>query len=698
MLKGHLLHDRYEILETIGGGGMANVYLANDTILNRQVAIKVLRLEYANDDEFIARFHREAHSATSLSHPNIVNIFDVGEEEQIYFMAMEYVEGMTLKKYIQTHGPLDVEEAISITKQLTSAISFAHDNGIIHRDIKPQNILIDEYQHVKVTDFGIATALSATSLTQTNSVLGSVHYLSPEQARGGMATKKSDIYSIGIVLFEMLTGRLPFSGQSAVSIALKHLQSETPSIKRWNNDLPQSVENIVLKATAKDRFHRYQDVHEMMDDLETVLLPHRINEPKFTPPVNSDDEEVTKAIPIITNDAYNDEDTISDTIVHDGETVPPESQQATHEKGEPYSTEDSKQKNKKKDKKKKRVLPIVLTSLLILTVLAVAAIFIIPRYFIPDDVEIIDVAGMDYSEAYSKLSELNLNVERETETSDEVPEGQVIRTSPEAFNIVKEEATVTIVESIGKQKVDFEDYTNQSYESVKRQLESDGYSSVTSVPKTSDTVPEGEIIEHVTPTAGERVVPEDTRVVFNISIGPENITVKDMRGQTLKGVREYAESGDISFSDRDVNYDYSETVPEGQVISQSPAAGDEVKPGTSLSVTVSNGPEKKSPLSKTVEYTVDIPPNQSEEEPLANEEEGSGDESPENADPNEHTVVIYVDDVNRNLTDVHQEDKITETKTYTLELLIPVDGEATYKVVVDGNVVKEETFSYEEGE
>src|SRR5690625_1075484 len=278
MLEGHLLNDRYRIKRTIGGGGMANVYLARDLILNREVAIKVLRWEYANDPEFIERFDREAQAATSLFHPNIVNIYDVGEEEHILYMVMEYIDGLTLKEYIIQNGPLQVEEAIEIMKQLTNAISHAHANGLIHRDIKPQNVLIDKQGNVKVTDFGIALALSATALTQTNSVLGSVHYLSPEQARGGIATKKSDIYSLGIVLYELLTGQLPFSGQSPISIALKHLQNETPSVRDINEEIPQRVENIELKATAKNPLNRYESDYEMEIALNSALDPDRINE------------------------------------------------------------------------------------------------------------------------------------------------------------------------------------------------------------------------------------------------------------------------------------------------------------------------------------------------------------------------------------------------------------------------------------
>lgn len=251
MLVGKHISGRYKILKLIGGGGMSNVYLAHDIILSRDVAIKILRYDLSNEEELHRRFQREALSATSLTNPNIVSIYDVGEDGDMHYIVMEYIKGKTLKQYIQEFSPLSAARSAHIMKQLTSAIAHAHENGIIHRDIKPQNILMDEEGNVKITDFGIATSLGATSFTQTNSVIGTVHYLSPEQARGGVATMKSDIYALGIVFYELLTGELPFSGESAVSIALKHLQAETPSVREFDASIPQSVENIVLKATAK---------------------------------------------------------------------------------------------------------------------------------------------------------------------------------------------------------------------------------------------------------------------------------------------------------------------------------------------------------------------------------------------------------------------------------------------------------------
>src|SRR3954471_13050517 len=345
MMIGKRINGRYKVLDMVGGGGMDNVYLAHDMILDRDVAVKVLRLDFANDEELIRRFQREAQSATSLVHQNIVSIYDVGEEgDSVYYIVMEYVEGQTLKQYIQQHSPIPVSKALSIMEQLTSAITHAHQNHIIHRDIKPQNILMDQNGNVKITDFGIAMALSATSITQTNSVLGSVHYLSPEQARGGVANHKSDIYSLGIVMFELLTGRLPFSGESAVSIALKHLQSEIPSLRRWNATVPQSVENIVLKATAKDPFHRYASVQEVEEDLRTALDPERINEAKFVIPV---DDEATKAIPVITNDRPLKN--LDETLVHS--------------QTKSMGADDSSKKGKEKKKRKKWPIILITTFL-----------------------------------------------------------------------------------------------------------------------------------------------------------------------------------------------------------------------------------------------------------------------------------------------------------------------------------------------
>ena len=275
IIKGQKINDRYEIIRMIGEGGMANVYLAQDTILDRKVAVKILRGDLAGDEKFVRRFQREAISASSLTHPNIVEMYDVGEDDGKYFIVMEYVDGKTLKSLIKRRGSLTLPEVIDIMMQLTSGLACAHDSYIIHRDIKPQNIMILDDGKVKITDFGIAMALNSNELTQTNSVMGSVHYLPPEQANGNGATIKSDIYSLGILMFELLTGKLPFKGENAVEIAIKQMKEQIPSVCKINPDIPQSVENIILKACAKNPKNRYDNVLEMREDLKTCMDPEK---------------------------------------------------------------------------------------------------------------------------------------------------------------------------------------------------------------------------------------------------------------------------------------------------------------------------------------------------------------------------------------------------------------------------------------
>lgn len=654
MLEGHLLSERYRIKKRIGGGGMANVYLANDIILNREVAIKVMRLEFANDQEFIERFDREAQAATSLSHPNIVNIYDVGEDNHILYMVMEYVDGPTLKEYIQQNGPIEVEKALDIMKQITSAISHAHAYNIVHRDIKPQNILIDRYGNVKVTDFGIAIALSATALTQTNSILGSVHYLSPEQARGGMATKKSDIYSLGIVLFELLTGRLPFSGQSPISIALKHLQNDTPSIKRFNPDIPQSVENIVLKATTKDPFHRYRNVQEMEDALATALDSEKMNEPVYTPPVEAGEE--TKAIPIITDDKIN-YDTNEDTIVHQGDE-------------ETIKHPVDKKPDKQPKKKKKGWLKWAVASLSLIVLLAI--VFLALQLISPKDVVVPDVADMEYEEAVKELESVNLMTEKKLIHSDEIEIDYVIKTDPPAGRTVKEKSTITVYVSQGEEKVVFENYVGKQFDQVKRVLEESGYEEVISYDKPSDK-PVGEIISQIQPEVGKEVIPRETTVIFEISKGPDLISLNNLKGLTVKEVEEYVEKHGLKVN---INEEFSDTVEKNVVIRQTPEANTEINIGDTITVYVSKGPEGDPPKSHSVTFTVPFQPKDGE---------------------SKQTVLIYIDDMNNKLSHVYKEETITKDSEFTITLTIEPDKVAEYKVVRDGDVIINKSVSYKEG-
>ena len=278
IVKGSKINDRYQIIKTLGEGGMANVYLAHDTILDRNVAVKVLRGDLANDEKFVRRFQREALSASSLSHPNIVEMYDVGEDDGQYYIVMEYVDGKTLKQVLKSRGKLSITEVVDIMLQLTDGMAHAHDAYIIHRDIKPQNIMILSNGMIKITDFGVATALNSTQLTQTNSVMGTVHYLPPEQAQGKGSTIRSDIYSMGIMMYELLTGLVPYKGENAVEIALKHLKEPLPSVRKTDPSIPQSIENIIIRATAKNPKNRYTDAREMHEDLKTALDESRKDE------------------------------------------------------------------------------------------------------------------------------------------------------------------------------------------------------------------------------------------------------------------------------------------------------------------------------------------------------------------------------------------------------------------------------------
>jgi serine/threonine-protein kinase len=660
MMIGKRISGRYKILEIIGGGGMANVYLAHDMILDRDVAVKMLRLDFANDEEFIRRFHREAQSATSLAHPNIVTIYDVGEEDSIYYIVMEYVDGQTLKQYIQQNSPIQVDKVLDIMKQLTSAISHAHQNHIIHRDIKPHNILIDRLGNVKITDFGIAMALSATSITQTNSVLGSVHYLSPEQARGGMANRKSDIYSLGIVMFELLTGRLPFSGESAVSIALKHLQSETPSLRRWNPSIPQSVENIVFKATAKDPFHRYDSVEEMEEDIRTALEPDRMNEEMFIVPIDND---ATKAIPIITDSqSYSNMD---ETVIRDRDVKANHTHQDTKPK---------KEKIAKKDKKKRKKWPTILVSTFFaLIILGIFVVFVLPDLLAPDEISVPEISGEKTEDGIKKLEEAGFVIGETIPINDEeVDEGLIIKTDPKAGTVLKEGAKVDLYESLGKEKFELDDYKGQSYDDVYRLLDKSHFKKIKKEEVNDESEAAGTILEQNMPE-GELVVPEDTELVFTVSKGPTTITLKDLREYNKKGLQEYEESTGvvIEFGMEE----YNDTISEGLVIWHEPRAGAQVTKGSKVKVALSKGKKEIPPKTKFVEVTVPY-------EPVI---EGQPQE-----------VQIYINDMNRSITDPFITEYITETRKFRLELEIQHGQKAVYQVRRDNTVIDQQEVLYPE--
>lgn len=574
IIKGQKINDRYEIIRNIGEGGMANVYLAIDTILNRKVAVKILRGDLATDEKFVRKFQREASAASNLDHPNIVGIYDVGEDDGNYYIVMEYVEGRTLKSLIKRRGALTLPEVIDIMTQLTSGIAHAHEKGIIHRDIKPQNVLILDDGLVKIADFGIAQALNSNELTQTNSVMGSVHYLPPEQANGTGSTYKSDIYSLGILMFELLIGKVPFKGENAVEIAIKQMKDPIPSVCDLNENIPQSVENIVLKATAKNPKNRYDTVEEMKYDIKTCLDEDRINEPKvvFKYPEFEKDEEVLQTRTRRNEDKIDVEELKTDEEI-------------------------------KEEKKSNKKLGITITILALIITLILGITILLPKFTTPKTVEIPDVSNMTIKEATEKLEEagLKVNTEDKTDYSDEIPEDSVIKTTPRAGKSLKKGATVTLIVSLGKEGFDAENYVGQNYLTVKAILE--GKKITVELAEEEHSKDETEIKENIILAqdveVGKKLVPGDK---ITLTIPKFIVTYPDFVNEvyTIKEVEEFCKKNGVTLVTKEKE---SSTDKDGSIVYQSRKAGTKVVSGTTLTVTVSKAPTVVEPKKDTTGTT-----------------------------------------------------------------------------------------------
>lgn len=451
---GKIFAGRYRIVKQIGRGGMADVYLAKDLILDgEEVAVKVLRTNYQTDPIAVARFQREARAMADLDHPHIVRITDIGEEDGQQYLAMEYVAGLDLKRYIKEHYPLSNEEAVRIMGQILLAMRLAHTKGIVHRDLKPQNILLTPDGTAKVTDFGIAVAFAETSLTQTNSMLGSVHYLSPEQARGSKATVQSDIYAMGIIFYEMLTGHIPYDGDSAVTIALQHFQKPLPSVIAENPSVPQALENVVIKATAKKLTDRYKSVSEMYVDLSSSLSYNRRNEPKLV--FDDASKADTKTLPKVPQTTLT--------------SIPKVQPQTDSHQATKASPEESAKKSVEKLVKKRRFKARYLVLLASFVLVAASLVWILSRT--PATVEIPKVAGQTVAEAKETLKKANFEVgDEKTEASETVEEGRVIRTDPDAGSARKEGSKVNLIISSGKQSFKIGNYIGRKSTDVIAEL------------------------------------------------------------------------------------------------------------------------------------------------------------------------------------------------------------------------------------
>lgn len=580
---GHELGGRYQIIERIGGGGMALVYKAQDILLNRYVAIKVLRQQFVNDEEFIRRFRREAQSAASLSHPNIVSVYDVGQEDDVHYIVMEYVEGQNLNEIIKERAPLQVEESVRIASQIADALDHAHHNQIIHRDIKPHNILIGRNGRVKVTDFGIARAVTSTTITQTGSVVGSVHYFSPEHAKGVTTGEKSDLYSLGIVLYQMLTGQLPFLGESPISVALKHLQEQFEEPRKVNPMIPQSVENIILKSMRKNPNERYQSANEMLRDLETCLLPERRQESKLSFEEDND-EDSTRIVPAI-KPMNKAQSSVGSKLSRDNQ----------------FNEERNEQKKKKSSNH--AVLWVSLTVILLLAMLGVA--WYVNKMVTVPEVQVPNVLNLNEEDATAKLTELKLEVGTvKRQYKEGIDEGIVYEQSKPEGTTVKQGSSIDLTVSDVKPPTKMPPLTTRTYEEAVEELKQLGVddSRISKKEEYNDDIEPDKVISQ-SPDANSDFDPAADNIVLIVSKGPKNVKMPNLVGKTQAEAEALLKEHNLKLANDGVKSESSFEVEAGLVIKQWPyPANEEVAPDSYVTIFVSSGypPE-------AIEYTYDVP-------------------------------------------------------------------------------------------
>ena len=622
---GKIFAGRYRIIKQIGRGGMADVYLAKDLILDgEEVAVKVLRTNYQTDPIAVARFQREARAMADLDHPHIVRITDIGEEDGQQYLAMEYVAGLDLKRYIKEHHPLSNEEAVRIMGQILLAMRLAHTRGIVHRDLKPQNILLTPDGTAKVTDFGIAVAFAETSLTQTNSMLGSVHYLSPEQARGSKATFQSDIYAMGIIFYEMLTGHIPYDGDSAVTIALQHFQKPLPSVIAENPSVPQALENVVIKATAKKLTDRYQSVSEMYVDLSSSLSYNRRNEPKLV--FDDASKADTKTLPKVP------QSTLTSIPKTPAQEERPQPKKPTQPVTEPAPAP----KPAKKRKFKARYM-ILLASLLLVVA---SLIWILART--PATIPIPDVAGQTVAEAKEALKKSKFEAgEEKSEASDTVAEGRVIRTDPEAGSGRKEGTKVNLVVSSGKQSFQLSNYVGRKYTEVVAELkEKKVPENLIQMEEEESSESEPGTILRQTPASGSTYdLSKATTITLTVAKKVTSVSMPSYIGSSLEFTKNNL-TQIVGVKEANIEVIEVSTAPEGTaegtVVDQTPKAGEKVdlartrikisiyKPKTPPSTSSSNPAQRENQGSKTTPNQGNQQGNQQGNNPPTNQPNNEG--------------------------------------------------------------------------
>ncbi len=555
---GKLLGNRYEIVEKIGGGGMAVVYKAKCNLLNRYVAVKILRSEFTNDRDLINKFKGESQAAASLSHPNIVNIYDVGETEDVYYIVMEYVKGKTLKEVIKAEGPLSVDAIIDYTKQIAYALQHAHQNHIIHRDIKPHNILVTGDNRAKVTDFGIAVAATSSTLTNAGSVIGSVHYFSPEQARGGYTDEKSDLYSLGIVMYEMATARVPFEGESPITVALKHIQEKPTQPSKLNPSVPKSLEDVIMKLMQKEQSSRYQSTASLIEDLNK--LKNNALTAVYMEPVSEEDSP-TQVIP-----------TVRDV---DLEGITPRGKEKRTEK-------------KPGKKVNKGVIAAAVTLALLAALLFVYGVFYAGSWLRSSEVEVPKLVGKTLEEAEAEVETLGLKLKPNTSYDSEVPKDEIISQKQEPGTIVKKNFPVEVVVSLGSRSTKVPEIVYDTFADAELELKNANLK-IDLVGEEFSEYPAGLIISQ-DPLANTDV-PEGSKVEVVLSKGKETVIIRmiSVEGYDLARATELLTA--INLVVEEPIEAYHPTIPQGIVIEQSIPLNQEVEEGTAILLTVSKGPE-----------------------------------------------------------------------------------------------------------
>lgn len=662
MTPNYTLSGRYRIIRSLGEGGMANVYLAHDLILDRDVAVKLLRLDLRDDPKTIKRFQREALATTELVHPHIVSLYDVGEENGMQYLVMEYVKGMDLKNYIKAHFPLPLQQVIDIMEQILSAVSTAHAHNIIHRDLKPQNILIDEQGNAKITDFGIAVALSEHTMTQTNTILGSVHYLSPEQARGSMATKQSDIYSLGIILYEMLTGSVPFKGETAVSIALKHFQNEIPSVREFDAAIPQALENVVLRATAKDPRDRYATVADMASDLLTTLSEPRVGEKRFEPADLGNDE--TKIMPSADIAAAIAANRRADAAKKDQQSTPKTPHQQTKPTDEAKNEAPLPKRSWSKRHPIRRRI-ILYGSIAILLIVAIVVGLELSR---PQMTTVPKLTGMTQAQATKVLAKQQLSVGTiKHAKSNEVAKNEIIKSTPGSKQSVQQRSRISLTISNGEKKVNFGNYVNENYADVKSTLSSVGFK-VKQRFSTSD-VAAGQIISQDV-VAGSSVLPTNTTVTFTVSAGSRYVALRDLTGESQSDIANYATANRINVT---FKQGYSDDQKSGYSYDQDPEGGASVRAGSTVTVNMSKGSQPaNADLAESFKVKVKIPY-----------------QSLNTATATANDVKIYLEDDSHVIGSLYREITITDNTRVSLPFQLTGSQTGKYRIVRNGVTIAE---------